>query len=227
MNDTTSVSSEQKPAGTPHHIKNIVQIPLLLRSDSCGFWWWCFFAKLCLTLLWPHGLCSPPGSSVHGISQARILEWVAISSSRGSSWSRDWTQVSCIACEFFTDWVTKEAPYGGTKCPWLCLMTTLLLFGLLWLFSFFYTFSHLSDKTYPLAKVFPQKKGRLKTWGSCGGQGGKNHRVLLCFTVEDISISIMVRQASKFEMESEKYFKARYKIKYTLHHINRKENKNS
>ena len=39
---------------------------------------------------------TPPGSSVLGISQARILEWVAISSSRGSSWPRDWTRVSCI-----------------------------------------------------------------------------------------------------------------------------------
>ena len=44
--------------------------------------------------------CSPPGSSVHGILQARILEWVAMSSSRGSSWPRDWTQVSCIAGRF-------------------------------------------------------------------------------------------------------------------------------
>ena len=41
--------------------------------------------------------CSPTGSSVHGIFQARILEWVVISSSRGSSWPRDWTCVSCIA----------------------------------------------------------------------------------------------------------------------------------
>ena len=41
--------------------------------------------------------CSPPGSSVHGISQARILEWVAISSSRGSSWPRDQTPISCIS----------------------------------------------------------------------------------------------------------------------------------
>ena len=40
--------------------------------------------------------CSPPGSTVHGIFQARILEWVAISFSRVSSWPRDWTQVSCI-----------------------------------------------------------------------------------------------------------------------------------
>ena len=49
--------------------------------------------------------CSPPGSSVHGISQARILEWVAISFARGSSWPRDWTYISCISCTvdgFFT-----------------------------------------------------------------------------------------------------------------------------
>ena len=42
--------------------------------------------------------CSLPGSSVHGIFQARILEWVAISSSKGSSWSRDGTHVFCISC---------------------------------------------------------------------------------------------------------------------------------
>ena len=46
--------------------------------------------------------CSPPGTSVHGISQARILEWVAISFSRGSSQSRDQTCVSCIGRWFFT-----------------------------------------------------------------------------------------------------------------------------
>ena len=46
-------------------------------------------------------LCSPPGSSVHGIFQARILEWVVISFSRRSSWPRDQTCVSCIAGRFF------------------------------------------------------------------------------------------------------------------------------
>ena len=46
--------------------------------------------------------CSPPGSSIHGISQARILEWVAISFSRGFSWSRDRTHVPCMADRFFT-----------------------------------------------------------------------------------------------------------------------------
>ena len=46
--------------------------------------------------------CSPPSSSVHGIFQARILEWVAISFSRGSSQSRDQTCISCLAGRFFT-----------------------------------------------------------------------------------------------------------------------------
>ena len=53
---------------------------------------------------------SPPGSSVHRILQARILECVAILLSRGSSRPRDLTQVSCIAGGFFTFWTTKEAP---------------------------------------------------------------------------------------------------------------------
>ena len=49
----------------------------------------------CLTLCDPMD-CSPPGSSVHGILQARILEWLAISYSRQSPWPRDWTHVSCV-----------------------------------------------------------------------------------------------------------------------------------
>ena len=52
---------------------------------------------------------SPPGSSVHRIFQARILEWVAISFSRGSSWRRDQTRLPCTAGRFFTNWATREA----------------------------------------------------------------------------------------------------------------------
>ena len=51
--------------------------------------------------------CSLPGSSVHGILQARILEYVAIPSSREFSWPRDQIQVSCIAKGFFTIWTQK------------------------------------------------------------------------------------------------------------------------
>ena len=52
--------------------------------------------------------CSPVGSSIHGIFQARILEWVALSFSRRSSQSRDWTWVSCIVGRRFTFWATRE-----------------------------------------------------------------------------------------------------------------------
>ena len=64
-------------------------------------------AQLCLTLCSTMD-CSPPGSSVYGISQARILEWVAISFSRESSWPRDQTQVSCIAGRLFTLWAINH-----------------------------------------------------------------------------------------------------------------------
>ena len=53
--------------------------------------------------------CNLPDSSVHGLSQARILEWSAISSSRGSSRPRNWTRVSCIGRRILYHWVTREA----------------------------------------------------------------------------------------------------------------------
>ena len=52
---------------------------------------------------------SLPGSSIHGIFQARVLEWAAISFSKGSSQPRDQTQVSHIADRCFTIWATREA----------------------------------------------------------------------------------------------------------------------
>ena len=52
---------------------------------------------------------SPPDSSVHGILQARILEWAAIPFSQGSFWPRDRTPVSYISGKFFTVWATREA----------------------------------------------------------------------------------------------------------------------
>ena len=92
---------------------------LIWHETICDFCWWlryryfsllwfviCFrswlavlIAQQCLTLCDPM-VCSPPGSSVRGILQARILEWVAIPFSRGSSWPRDRTHVSCIAGRF-------------------------------------------------------------------------------------------------------------------------------
>ena len=62
----------------------------------------------CLTLCSPTDY-NPPGSFIHGIFQARILDWIAISFSRRSSQPRDQTWVSHIAGRFFTIWATKEA----------------------------------------------------------------------------------------------------------------------
>ena len=59
--------------------------------------------------LWPHGLYSPLGSSIHGILQAWILEWVTIPFSRGSSWPRDQIWVSRVAGRVFTAWATRDA----------------------------------------------------------------------------------------------------------------------
>ena len=70
--------------------------------------WKAKVAQLCPTLCDPMHF-SPPGSSVHAILQARILEWVAVPFSRGSSQSRDQTQVSHIAGRFFTICITTES----------------------------------------------------------------------------------------------------------------------
>ena len=64
-----------------------------------------------------HMNCSPPGSSVHGIFQARILEWMAISFSRGSSLSRKQTQVSHIAGIIFTEWSSEGSPVQIIDVP--------------------------------------------------------------------------------------------------------------
>ena len=73
--------------------------------------------------------CSPPGSSVHGVLQARILEWVAILFSRESSWPGDWTQVYCIAGRFLTIWAMREVSFifESPKFSLLCAMAFLVV----------------------------------------------------------------------------------------------------
>jgi hypothetical protein len=68
----------------------------------------------CLTCCDPVD-CKLPGSSIHGISQSRVLEWVAISFSRASSRPRDRTLVSCIAGRRFTVWTTRQVLRTGIK----------------------------------------------------------------------------------------------------------------
>ena len=68
----------------------------------------------CLTLCDPMD-CNPPGSSVHGILQARKLGWAAIPFSKESFQPRDWTQVPCIASGLFTVWATRDTQGGNLK----------------------------------------------------------------------------------------------------------------
>ena len=92
---------------TCHHNVRIIpshEKPLVLIDCGGGG----FVTKSCPTIENPIN-CSLSDFSVHGISQARVLEWVAISFFRGSSPPRDQTQVSWIAGGFFTNWATREA----------------------------------------------------------------------------------------------------------------------
>ena len=80
----------------------------------------CSVASVMSNSLEPDMDCSPLGSSVHGISQARILEWVAMSSYRGSCQPRDQICISCTGRWILYHWVTWEAP---------CLYTTVTCMG--------------------------------------------------------------------------------------------------
>ena len=76
-------------------------------------WWWWFSPSVWLRDPMD---CSPPGSSVYVMFQARILEWVAISFSRGTSWPRDWIWVSCIAasllhCRLILSWLSQHGSH--------------------------------------------------------------------------------------------------------------------
>ena len=86
---------------SPPRQNPITEVPMHTVS-GCVHVRACLFSHVQLFGTPPGVLCSPPGSSVHGISQARILEWVAISFSRGSSQPRDQILVSSLAGRFFT-----------------------------------------------------------------------------------------------------------------------------
>ena len=82
---------------------NLLQISPIYKywkvSEFSPCCYCCLIAKSCLTHC-SHMNCK--GSSVHGISQARILEWVVVSFFRGYSWPKDWNHISCLAGRFFT-----------------------------------------------------------------------------------------------------------------------------
>ena len=98
----------------------LVPLPFLNPACTSGSSWftYCWSLKVKITQSCPT-LCNPMDYIVHGILQARILEWVAIPFSRGSSQPRDWMRVSGIAGRFFTSWATREAQeyWSGLPIP--------------------------------------------------------------------------------------------------------------
>ena len=99
------------PALSTHLVGNPTQVfTLVICFTGCSYPCCnCLVAQLCPTLCDPVN-CSPPDSSVHGISLARALKWVAISFFQGSSWPRDWTRVSCIDRQILYHWHHLGSP---------------------------------------------------------------------------------------------------------------------
>ena len=143
----------------------------------------CSVAQSCLTVCDPID-CSPSGSSVHGIFQARILDWVAISSSRGSSWPRDQTWVSGVSYvgrQVLYHWATKEE-------------INFLLFTSLIFWAFAYSQSNLIlIQWVGLLAAYQMRKLRLKETRtergnrgrfklqSCLKAGALNHQAVMSF----------------------------------------------
>ena len=95
-----------------------------------------------LTLCDPRD-CSLPGSSVHGTFQARIVEWVAISSSKGSSWLSDWTLFSCSSC--IGRWILNLPPLSHLRSPYIYPMIRQL---------FPQAFTHRNKNTCPQKELY-------------------------------------------------------------------------
>ena len=112
-------------------------ISMMFMTRFCG--WMKMSRKVCVSLsvlsdsLWPRGLCSPPLSMAAPLSMefSRQEYWSGgcHSLSRGSSWPRNWTQVPCIACRFFTVWATEKTWEGGRREEKPLLYVKRLSFG--------------------------------------------------------------------------------------------------
>ena len=117
-----SRSPTSHPFLTPPFLFFSFSARLLLQTEKIKV----LVVQSCPTLC-DHTNCSLPSSSVYGILQARIMKWVAIPFSRGSSQPRDRTWVSCIRGRFFTVWGTRQAPnwsidiIDSTQAPALAL----------------------------------------------------------------------------------------------------------
>ena len=135
---------------------------------------WNEVAQSCPTLCDPIG-CSLPGSSVHGIFQAIVLKWIAISFSRGSSWPRDQTQVCRTVDRRFTVWATREVPYLASNSP--ASIRTLIKLQFLFILGYLPFF--LSGNFSFSKKCSPRKVGYkfmclLLNWSEAMQMGRKN-----------------------------------------------------
>ena len=123
-------------------------------------------AQSCLTLR------NPMNYTVHGILQARILEWVAIPFSRGSSQPKDRTQVSCIACQFFTSWATREAPDNVKE---ILFSTSCTAVGIVRLnFCHSVRYKNWRKKWQPTAVLLPGKSHGRRSYIPWGHRVGHN-----------------------------------------------------
>ena len=139
MNACSFLKAELKTAleipHSPHRIHHSVPTSIKATWNGLHHLWQvvavCAKSLQLLLTIWEPMACNLPGSSLHGILQARILEWGAISSSRGSFWPRNRTCisciVSCIAGRFFTNSPTWEAPDSSY------LITTLFFYLIIFL----------------------------------------------------------------------------------------------
>ena len=121
----------------------LLAIAKLQRQPKCPLmdewikkmWYICIYIMgVCSVIsdpLQPHGL-QPPCSSVHGIFQARVLEWIAISSFRASSWLRDWT---CISCVSYIDRQVDSFPLSHLGSP-VCVCVCVCVYGSLYYSTF-------------------------------------------------------------------------------------------
>ena len=125
-----------------YQIYKSIELIFTLLSTSSSL---CMCMLSCQTLCSPMD-CSPPVSFVHGILQARVLEWVGILFSRGSSWPRNRMRISCITSGFFTIWAMRVVlsaylrllifllailiPSFASSCPAFCMITRVTIYSL-------------------------------------------------------------------------------------------------
>ena len=128
-----------------------IYIMACFRGRCPSAWKWKYYFLSYVWLYMTLGTSSPPGSSVHRILQARILEWVAISFSRESSWPRDWTRISCIKGRFFLPSNHQGSPTPLPECKLECLCSALR--EIIWPFPSMNTYSQKKRLTHTFQRL--------------------------------------------------------------------------